>query len=379
MVSAASAIGRLGSHADEEQRDAVEDEAGGEVVRKPHARGEHEGHPSTDQAADAHRGVEPADGRCPSVEKIEGGHDDEDSESPVDERLRGEQRPAASRARGSGPRAESRPLCRPRRVAPLAPSAASATGSATRIPTISAADQTKLAALTAKTTSGLVATSSRPPSAGPANAPTPSSVLDATFAAVSSAGVRASTGSNAACAGRNGVPAAVDTPTIAYTSQARPVERDHGGGRPHQTGAHRGRSRPSRSPRYPVRERRQERRKDRGRDHADHGDDPDSARTTLLEGVDGQRDRVRPRAEDRARPGELQASSVRDSGTSRRAACRAAASRARRPCTRRASHIRGKPCADAGRFQPIDRLVVERRVPRGNRKPRRRPRDVRRA
>ena len=87
---------------------------------------------------------------------------------------------------------------------------------------MSAADQTKLAALTPKTTSGLVATSSRPPRAGPANAPTPSSVLDATFAAVSSAGVRASTGSNAACAGRNGVPAAVDTPTIAYTSHAAP-------------------------------------------------------------------------------------------------------------------------------------------------------------
>jgi len=44
-----------------------------------------------------------------------------------------------------------------------------------------------------------------PPSAGPANAPTLSIVDDATFAAVSSSGVRASPGRIAACAGLNAV------------------------------------------------------------------------------------------------------------------------------------------------------------------------------
>ena len=47
------------------------------------------------------------------------------------------------------------------------------------------------------------------PSAGPANEPTLSIVLDETFAAVSSSGVRAIVGRSAASAGRNTVPAVV--------------------------------------------------------------------------------------------------------------------------------------------------------------------------
>jgi hypothetical protein len=69
-------------------------------------------------------------------------------------------------------------------------------------PTLNA-DQRKVAAVAAKTTPGLVAARSRPPSAGPAKLPTLSIADDETFDAVSSSGERASDGSSAACAGRN--------------------------------------------------------------------------------------------------------------------------------------------------------------------------------
>src|SRR5438094_914283 len=59
-----------------------------------------------------------------------------------------------------------------------------------------------------------------PPSAGPAKMPTLSSVLDATFAAVSSAGVLARPGRSADCAGRNGAPETVESVAITYTSHA---------------------------------------------------------------------------------------------------------------------------------------------------------------
>ena len=63
------------------------------------------------------------------------------------------------------------------------------------------ADQTNVRPLNANTTSGPVAASSRPPSAGPMKTPTLSTVLAATFAAVSSSGVRASVGRIARFAG----------------------------------------------------------------------------------------------------------------------------------------------------------------------------------
>ncbi len=69
--------------------------------------------------------------------------------------------------------------------------------------------------MTTNTVSAFVTASSTPPSAGPMKAPTDSSVLEATFAAVSSPGVRARCGSSAACAGRNTVPETVERPTMA--------------------------------------------------------------------------------------------------------------------------------------------------------------------
>jgi hypothetical protein len=67
------------------------------------------------------------------------------------------------------------------------------------------ADQRNVAAVTTKTTQTFETASRIPPSAGPTQKPRLSSVLELTFAAVSSSGVRASEGSSAACAGSNAV------------------------------------------------------------------------------------------------------------------------------------------------------------------------------
>ena len=71
----------------------------------------------------------------------------------------------------------------------------------TRIP-----PQRNVPAVTKNTTPASLAASNRPPSAGPTKLPRLSIVLRATFAAVSSSGVRASSGSAADSAGRNAVP-----------------------------------------------------------------------------------------------------------------------------------------------------------------------------
>ena len=78
-----------------------------------------------------------------------------------------------------------------------------------------AADQRKVAAAIAKATAGSVAASTTPPIAGPAKTVTLSTVLETTFAAVSSAGVEASVGRIAACAGRKAVEAIPDRPASA--------------------------------------------------------------------------------------------------------------------------------------------------------------------
>ncbi len=83
------------------------------------------------------------------------------------------------------------------------------------MPSTRAADHTNDSPFTANTTSGPATTSRKPPSAGPANEATLSIVLEATFAAVSSAGSRASRGSSAACAGRNTTPTIVATTAVA--------------------------------------------------------------------------------------------------------------------------------------------------------------------
>ena len=77
------------------------------------------------------------------------------------------------------------------------------------------ADQRNVAAVTAKTTHVVETASSTPPIAGPAQKPRLSSVLELTFAAVSSSGVRASAGSSAACAGRKAVEITDVAPTSA--------------------------------------------------------------------------------------------------------------------------------------------------------------------
>ena len=69
----------------------------------------------------------------------------------------------------------------------------------------SAADQRKVQAVTTNAAPVLVAARTAPPIAGPAKAATLSTVLEVTFAAVSSSGVRASEGTSADCAGRKAV------------------------------------------------------------------------------------------------------------------------------------------------------------------------------
>jgi hypothetical protein len=75
------------------------------------------------------------------------------------------------------------------------------TGGSARTRPISEADQRNIAAVTANTTPVSVTATRSPPSAGPAKLPTLSIVLEATLAAVSSAGSRAREGRIAACAG----------------------------------------------------------------------------------------------------------------------------------------------------------------------------------
>ena len=71
---------------------------------------------------------------------------------------------------------------------------------------------------TRNTPAGPVAASSAPPATDPTSTPTFSTVPDATFAAVSSDGVRAIVGSTAAWAGRTSVRARPLTTTAAYTT-----------------------------------------------------------------------------------------------------------------------------------------------------------------
>ena len=114
-----------------------------------------------------------------------------------------------SRARGSETTARAPALttCSTRSDSAGEASSASA-GVAVRIPARSSADQRNVPAAIANETPGPLTAMTTPPRAGPAKAPTLSIVLEATFAAVSSSGDRASEGKRAAWAGRNAVPAA---------------------------------------------------------------------------------------------------------------------------------------------------------------------------
>ena len=87
-----------------------------------------------------------------------------------------------------------------------------------RIPTTARNPSSRPMPATRKTPAGPVAASSTPPPTDPTSTPTFSTVPDATFAAVSSDGVRAIVGSTAAWAGRTSVSACAPTITAAYTT-----------------------------------------------------------------------------------------------------------------------------------------------------------------
>ena len=87
---------------------------------------------------------------------------------------------------------------------------------------MNAADHRNVSALKTYTVWTLATARSNPPSAGPAKKPTLSMTLDATFAAVSSPGSPARTGSRAACAGRKAVPTSAVAIASAYTSREGP-------------------------------------------------------------------------------------------------------------------------------------------------------------
>src|SRR5947207_11870899 len=76
----------------------------------------------------------------------------------------------------------------------------------------SSADERKTTAVSPNTILVLVTAKRMPPIAGPTKLARVAIVLAATFAAVSSSGVRASDGNAAACAGRNAVDESVTTP-----------------------------------------------------------------------------------------------------------------------------------------------------------------------
>ena len=102
-----------------------------------------------------------------------------------------------------------------------------------------------------------------------------SSVLDATFAAVSSDGVRTSTGSSADCAGRNTVPATVVSATSAYTTGAGPSDGDRPGRGEHERAAREVARHHHGDAREAIDERRRERRRDRRGDEPDQPDEAD--------------------------------------------------------------------------------------------------------
>ena len=119
--------------------------------------------------------------------------------------------------------AENRPTSRRSRRSPMivrAPASSSARmDSGTRrscggalTPLRSRTDQSISPASRMNTVPAPETESTTPPIAGPPKIPTLSIVLETTFAAVSSSGVRANAGVSAACAGRNGVAATFTSP-----------------------------------------------------------------------------------------------------------------------------------------------------------------------
>ena len=207
----------------------------------------------------------------------------------------------------------------------------------------------------AKTTSGLETARRSPPRAGPRNVPMLSIVLEATLAAVSSFGVRTSDGQ------QRGLRRAEDRPRDGRRRDehvddgGRPAGGDHRRGAEHHSEPDRVARHHHRDPREPVGERRRERGGDGRGDHADQADEPDRRRAALAVGVDPERDEVRPAAEHRAGPGELEA-------PERRAREDVAAARARRcaPCSPTRVPPQASCCATRSEMREDFSAVVRR-------------------
>ena len=140
--------------------------------------------------------------------------------------------------------------------------------------------------------------------------PTLSIVLAVTFAAVSCSGVRASSGSIAASAGRNAIDRDADEPRDAEDGPVGDVRRHDSAATPIR--AARMRSAPSitRRARVPVGDDGDERRGKRGRDRPDDRDGADRGRSARLVCVDGKREGERVLADDRPGSGELEPAEV---------------------------------------------------------------------
>ena len=215
---------READDAEQDERPAAAVPQGGEGDRHAPERGteaegptepspadEGDGTDRPEDAPDAERRVQRAQPGLADAEHVERQHDDEHVEGPGDERLRGEE---ADEDADAGIRADG--LKAGHRDASESHAGLVLTGDrAAPIPATRAADQRKVAEARTKVTPGSVAASTAPPIAGPAKLMTLSIVLDATLAAVSSAGVRAREGRIAACAGRKAVATTETSPAMA--------------------------------------------------------------------------------------------------------------------------------------------------------------------
>ena len=192
---------RVGKQAEQGERQAPEHEPGAEIAGQALPSDEREHHRRSDQGADAAHRLEQAEPGVAHVQQAERRRDEQHAEGAGDEALRAVEADQQPQARLGADGADARP-----HAAVLLPSRRrSATGALEWTPVRRNALQANVPAVTQKTVPGPPATSRAAPSAGPANSPTLSKVLDERFAAVSSSGERASVGSSAASAGRKTV------------------------------------------------------------------------------------------------------------------------------------------------------------------------------
>ena len=239
------------------------------------------------EAADPERRVEVAEPRIAQVEEFERDHDEQDAERPPDERLRREEsdeetKPAlAERWRGSP---EHRGCDR------LVLSALASSAASERSGSGASADQRNVQAVTAKATPVLVAARTAPPIAGPAKAATLSTVLEVTFAAVNSSGVRASEGTSGRLGGPEGGRHEGDERHEPVDDAGGRFDEGGGGRAGERAGAQQVGREHDPLPREAVGQNGGEGRADRRRQEANEPDEPDRGRPALLEGEDRDSD-----------------------------------------------------------------------------------------